>query len=77
MTAGGALRAFSSAIVPFLVGLVVGILSALSTFSGRVSSLETLAGVQGQALRDIRADLQAVNAQLYELRLNRARGGGL
>ena len=76
MTAGGALRAFSGAIVPFLVGLVVGLLSALSTFSGRVSSLETLANVQGQALRDIRADLQAVNGQLYELRLSRARGGG-
>lgn len=57
-------RGFFDAIVPFLTGFALGAMSALASFSGRISALETTTNSHSQSLRDIREDVKAISNKL-------------
>lgn len=52
------------AVIPLLTGVVVGLLTSIAMFSGRVAALETTATVHSEQLRDIRSDLRSIVLKL-------------
>lgn len=50
--------------LPLLTGIVIGLLTALATFSGRISVLETTTANHTETLRDIRSDLREISKKI-------------
>lgn len=69
-------RSASNAILPFLTGFVLGALSTIAAFAGRIATLETTATVHSEALRDIRTEIHSVSEKLDQCILVACRKGG-
>lgn len=54
-------------LLPFLTGVTVGVLATLATFSGRVASLETRAGIQETSITKLQAEFEKLNDNIINL----------
>lgn len=61
MAPAAARATIADKLLPFLTGVTVGVLATLATFSGRVASLETRAGIQETAITKLQTEFEKLN----------------
>lgn len=67
-----ALRRTADSMLPFLMGIVIGVLTSYATIAGKLSSLDERSLSQGVAISDLRTqqarDMESLRADLKDLR---------